>query len=208
MSADVAVDLADAASVRSAADAAIDVLRRGGTVVLPTDTVYGIAANPTVAGATDALFTHKERAADVPIAVLCASALQALALADIDDDRTRAVVRDLASLHWPGALTLVLGRHRAVTWELGEPSATIGLRVPAHPLIAAIAAEVGPLATTSANRHGQPTPATAPEAAASLVGDVDLVIDGPRLEGAASTVARVVAGEIEILRQGPIILDT
>ena len=142
------------------------VLRDGGVVVLPTDTVYGAAALPGVPRATDRLFALKGRGADVPLAVLCAGADQALALADpdgVDDD-----VRRIAARLWPGPLTLVLPRRPGLGLALGEPATTVGLRCPDHALVRALAAEVGPLATTSANRHGEPTPATAAEAAAAL----------------------------------------
>ena len=87
-------------------------------------------------------------------------------------------------------------------WSLGEPAETIGLRCPDHDLVRAVAAEVGPLATTSANRHGVPTPATAAEAADGLVGEVDLVIDGGVLTGTASTVVDATTDALRVLRQG------
>lgn len=146
-------------SVRAAAAA----LRGGRVVAVPTDTVYGIAALPTVAGATGRLFELKGRGADVPVAVLCADADQALALADpasMGED-----VRRIAERLWPGPLTLVLPRRPGLGWELGRPAGTVGVRCPDHDLVRALAAEVGPIATTSANRHGEPTAATASEVA-------------------------------------------
>jgi tRNA threonylcarbamoyl adenosine modification protein (Sua5/YciO/YrdC/YwlC family) len=110
--------------------------------------------------------------------------------------------------HWPGPLTLVLRRGgAAATWDLGGDPATIGVRCPAHPLVRAVAAEVGPVATTSANRHGRPTPATAAEAAASLTAPVAVVVDGGALEGEASTVVDVTGDDWRVLRVGPVDLD-
>lgn len=178
---------------------AIDALRAGGAVVVPTDTVYGLAALPTVPGAVDRLFVLKGRPADMPIAVLVAGLDPVKALADLNDTAHR-----LADTFWPGPLTMVLPRRQGVDLPLGEPHATIGVRWPEHPVIAALATAVGPLATTSANRTGAPTPATAAEAAASLVGDVAVVLDGGTLAGTASTVVDLTGPDLRVLREGEI----
>ncbi|MFL6204972.1 MAG: L-threonylcarbamoyladenylate synthase, partial [Acidimicrobiales bacterium] len=180
-------------------DEIVEVLEGGGVVVLPTDTVYGLAALPSAAAAVDRVFALKGRRADVPIAVLCASAAQALALAEPVPG-----VDQVAARFWPGPLTLVLPRRAGVHLHLGEPTHTIGLRVPRHELIRAVAERVGPVATTSANQHGSPTPPTAREAGASLVGDPDLVVDGGRLEASASTVVAATGMPWTVLRAGPI----
>jgi len=185
-----------------AAERVAEVLRAGGLVVLPTETVYGLAALPSVPGATGGLFARKGRGADVPVAVLCADAEQALALADAPGPQARA----LAAAHWPGPLTMVLRRREDLGWQLGEPAATIGLRCPDHDLVRAVARRVGPLATTSANRHGQPTPPTAVEAAAQLLGPVDLVVDGGVLGGVPSTVVDLTGDDPRILRQGAVVI--
>lgn len=201
--ADVPVD----APVEDIADEVADVLAGGGCVVLPTDTVYGLAACPAVPGATDALFRLKGRGADVPIAVLVVDAITALSLAAPPAGEDEATTRDTLAEHWPGPLTMVLPRSPSVEWSLGLPAETIGVRVPDHALVRAVAARIGPIATTSANRHGVPTPATAADAAASLAGRVDLVVDGGRLAASASTVVAVdVAGHRTVLRQGPIVV--
>ena len=175
-----------------------DVLAAGGLVVLPTDTVYGLAARAADPIATKRLFECKGRGADVPVAVLCASAEQALDLAaDVPE-----AARRLAEEHWPGALTLVLPRRPDLDWALGEPLVTIGVRCPDHDLVRAFAAVVGPLATTSANRPGVPTPAEAVPAAASLLGPVDLVVDGGPLGGAPSTVGDATTPDLRVQRAG------
>lgn len=188
-----------------AVERAAEVLAAGDVIVLPTETVYGLGALPTVDGATSLLFERKGRSADVPLAVLCASPDQALDLGDLTDDAVADRARAWADAHWPGPLTMVLPRRRDLGWALGEPSVTIGVRVPDHPFVQAVTAAVGPIAVTSANRHGSPTPPTAEEAAASLTGPVGLVVDGGVLDGVASTVVDVVAGSV--LRQGGVVLD-
>lgn len=188
----------------SVADRVAEVLRAGGLVVLPTETVYGLAALPSVPGATDDLFERKGRAGDVPVAVLCADADQALALADASDARVAGLAAELADAHWPGPLTMVLPRRADLGWALGEPASTIGLRCPDHDLLREVARRVGPIAATSANRHGEPTPPTAVEAAAQLLGPVDLVVDGGELRGLPSTVVDLTGDELRILRRGAV----
>lgn len=182
-------------------DRVVSALEAGGVVLLPTDTVYGLAALPGDHVATDRLFALKGRGAGAPLAVLCATAEDALALAAPEVGSAAAAV---ATRWWPGPLTLVLPRRPGATLHLGEPVGTIGLRVPDQALVQAVAARVGPIAATSANRHGLPTPATAAEAAAGLGDGVALVIDGGRLEASASTVIDATTEPWRVLRAGPI----
>jgi L-threonylcarbamoyladenylate synthase len=175
-------------------------LREGEAVVVPTETVYGLAALPSVPGATDRLFALKGRGAHVPVAVLCADTDQGLALADAPGP----AVRELAARHWPGPLTLVLRRRPDLGWELGEPRTTIGVRCPDHPLVQAVAREVGPIATTSANRHGEPTPPDGAAVAGVFGEGVAVVVDGGRCTGTPSTVLDVTGDDWKVLRQGAI----
>lgn len=180
-----------------------DVLASGGVVLLPTDTVYGLVALPADADATRRVFALKGRAADVPMAVLCESPEAGLALAASVPEAARR----LAEVHWPGPLTLVLHRRPGLEWHIGDPVDTVGVRCPDHPLLRAVTALVGPVAATSANRHGMPTPDNAVEAAASLTDEVDLVVDGGLLPGTASSVIDATGESLRILRPGPITLD-
>ena len=185
-----------------AVERAAAVLRAGRVVVLPTDTVYGLAVAPQAGGTAAALFALKDRAPDVPVAVLCASGDQALGLADpgsVSED-----VRRIASRLWPGPLTLVLTRRPGLDWDLGEPASTIGVRCPDHALLRALAAEVGPLATTSANRHRQPTPAGAEEVAAVFGAGIGLVLDGGPCEAPPSAVVDATGRHRRLLRSGGI----
>jgi tRNA threonylcarbamoyl adenosine modification protein (Sua5/YciO/YrdC/YwlC family) len=179
-------------------DDAVDALLRGEVVGLPTDTVYGIAVATSVAGATMRIFDVKERPINVPLPVLVADVDQAGEVADVSP-----LAAELMAAHWPGALTIVLPRTAGFDVDLGgSDAATVGVRVPDHDVPRELARRVGPLATTSANRHGRPTPPTAAEVQAEL--GIDVVIDGGRCEGAPSTVVRIVGDVVDILRQGAV----
>ena len=178
---------------------AVAALQAGEAVVVPTDTVYGVAALPSVAGATQRLFALKQRGDDHPLAVLVADRAQALRLVEPPTDDVLA----LMARAWPGPLTVVLRRGPAArALELGGDDATIGLRCPAHDLLLELVRKVGPLATTSANRHGEPTPPTAAAAAAALSGPVAVVLDGGRCAGEPSTVVDCTVGPWRVLRVG------
>lgn len=181
-------------------DDAREALLGGLPVILPTDTVYGVAVDPARPGATARLFAVKARPTDVALPVLAADADQAFSLCG----SVPPLARRLADAHWPGGLTIVLPRHPDLGWDLGgADDSTIGLRVPDHDVPRSLARSVGPLATTSANLHGRPTPETAAEAAAELP-DVSVVVDGGRCAGAPSTVVAVVGDSLRILREGRI----
>lgn len=178
---------------------AVAVLEAGGSAVLPTDTVYGLAVRADLPAAVERLAGLKDRAAEQPVAVLVASIEQAEAVGVVPD-----WARPLVERWWPGPLTLVLRRRPGLDWDLGEPADTVGVRVPDHDLVRAVAEVAGPLATTSANRHGEPTPPTASSAAAALTGAPDLVVDGGPCQGEASTVIDATGDEPVVLRPGPI----
>lgn len=175
-------------------------LERGEPVIIPTDTVYGIGADPTRPDAMRQLFELKERPDGVPIAVLVASVEQARSLVEWSEE-----LEALAIEHWPGALTLV---GPSITDELHLGSIdTIGLRVSDHKLVQACAERFGPIATTSANRHGDPT-IIDPRELESTFGDrVGVVIDGGILNGTASTVVDITTSPPTVLRQGAIRLE-
>ncbi|MGE3620497.1 MAG: L-threonylcarbamoyladenylate synthase [Acidimicrobiia bacterium] len=175
-------------------------LDAGEVVVVPTDTVYGLAARPDLAGAAARLFALKGRGATVPVAVLCHDAAQAL---DLAEDPTGRGAR-LAAALWPGPLTLVLPRRPGPVLHLGEPAGTVGLRCPDHDLVRALAARVGPVAATSANRHGELPVAGAAEAVEVFGEAVALVVDGGPAPGTASTVVDLTVEPWVVRREGPI----
>jgi tRNA threonylcarbamoyl adenosine modification protein (Sua5/YciO/YrdC/YwlC family) len=182
------------------ADAAIAALRAGEAVVVPTDTVYGVAVALSSPGATKLLFALKDRPEQVPIAVLVGSVAQALELVE----PLPAPVARLVDTLWPGPLTVVLRRRADAHAEIGGDGGTVGVRCPDHAFLGRLLAAVGPLATTRANRHGAPTPDTAAAAAAALAGEVAVVIDGGPCRGVASTVVDGTDSELSVLRAGPI----
>jgi len=181
---------------------AVDALRAGEIVALPTDTVYGIAVALDTPGGIEALFAAKDRPPERGIALLIADAAQAATIA-----QWPATAAVLAAAYWPGGLTLVVPQRADVAWPpaLTGGAPTIGLRVPDHDTPRALAAAVGPLPTTSANRSGLPE---APDAAAIVeqLGDaVSLVLDGgPARGGLASTVVDCTVDPPRVLREGAI----
>jgi len=183
--------------------AAVDVLRAGGVVALPTDTVYGIAVALATPGGIERLFQVKQRPLDKAIALLLESADQADAIGVMN-----ATADALAAACWPGGLTIVLEQRADAQIPLPEVltagTTTIGVRVPDHPAPRALAAGVGPLPTTSANVSGQPEARDAHEIAAQLGSSIDLILDGgPSRPGPASTVVDG-TGTPRILRVGAI----
>ena len=178
--------------------AAVEALAAGAVVGIPTDTVYGLAVDPTVPGATDHLFEAKRRPREVDLPVLVANVDQALSLTTA----VPAAAKRLMGRYWPGPLTLVLPRDPSFTADLGDDEATIGIRCPQHPVPLALCAKAGPLATTSANLHGQPTSETAAEVAEVLGDALALVLDGGPCVGSPSTVVDCTGVEPRLLREG------
>ena len=172
-------------------------LEAGGVVLLATDTVYGLAARAGDEEAIAAVFALKDRPPDRRVAVLVAGLEQAVGLVEID-----AGARALAGEFWPGPLTIVAPRRPGSPEAVGDTD-TIGVRCPDDPVVRAIAERVGPLAATSANRHGGETPTGATEVA-QLFPTVATVVDGGERPGAASTVVAVGSAGLTVLRVGPI----
>ncbi len=178
--------------------AAAQALTAGQIVALPTDTVYGLAADPFHTGAADRVFALKRRPREVSLPVLVSGVEQALELAE----DVPAAGRRLMEAFWPGPLTIVLPRRAALAADLGSDEATIGIRCPDHPIPLALCRRVGPLATTSANLHGQPTPPTA-AGLVDLFGEaVAIVLDAGPCVGTPSTVVDCAGEEAKLLREG------
>jgi L-threonylcarbamoyladenylate synthase len=192
-------DLPPAEALKEAAEA----LRGGHVIALPTDTVYGLAVDSSVLGATDRLFETKHRPHDVDLPVLVAGVDQALSLATAVPEPAITLMNRL----WPGALTLVIPRAPDLAADLGEDDATIGVRCPDHPVPRALCATVGPLATTSANLHGEPPLETAQRVAEVFGDSVAVVLDGGTCAGTPSTVVDCTGFEPKLLREGRIPWD-
>lgn len=175
-------------------------LADGMPIGIPTDTVYGLAVSPFVPGATDRIFEAKRRPRDVELPVLVASVEQALELVTA----VPPVAARLMERYWPGALTLVLQRRPGLAADLGDDQATVGVRCPRHPVPLALCARAGPLATTSANLHGQPPSETADEVAHVFGDAVAVVLDAGPARGSPSTVVDCTGAEPRVLREGRI----
>jgi tRNA threonylcarbamoyl adenosine modification protein (Sua5/YciO/YrdC/YwlC family) len=182
--------------VLEAAEAAL----AGRLVVVPTDTVHGIGTRPDDPAATALLFEAKRRPRELELPILVPDVDAARSVAGFDARAER-----LAAALWPGPLTLVLPRARGSEgWELGGDPGTVGVRIPRHPLALALLARTGPLAVTSANLSGEPTPSTC-EGLIETFGDlvaVYLCEDG--LAGEPSTVVDLAHGDARILREGAV----
>ncbi|MDR1432678.1 MAG: threonylcarbamoyl-AMP synthase [Propionibacteriaceae bacterium] len=184
---------------QEAIQAAVAVIRAGGLVVLPTDTVYGIGADPFQPAAVQALLDAKGRGRDMPPPVLVAQAKALFALTK----GVSAAADALTAAFWPGALTLVMNANSSLRMDLGDRGGTIAVRVPDHRFARDLLRITGPLAVSSANLAGHPA-ATDVDTAIGQLGDrVDLYLDfgsTPGLE--ASTIVDLTGSTPRILRQG------
>ncbi len=183
-------------------------LDRNELVVLPTDTVYGIAANAFNAKGVEALLNAKgrDRAMPPPVLIPKVETMSALA-ADLP-----LVANQLAAAFWPGALTMVLKAQRSLEWDLGETRGTVALRVPDHKITLALLEDVGPLAVSSANLTGKDAAVNVQQAVEHFGDKVAVYLDGGASpKGEASTIldlTQVRDGEpIRVLRKGAITLD-
>lgn len=167
---------------------------------MPTDTVYGLAARVDRPEAVAAIFAAKGRAPALALPVLVAAVGDARALARFDDD-----AEALAAAFWPGPLTIVLPRAARLTADLGGDGTTVGIRVPDHGPLRGLLGTTGPLATTSANRSGEPTPVDVRGIEAIFGDAVSVYLDGgPASGGPPSTVISLAAEAPTVLREGAI----
>jgi tRNA threonylcarbamoyl adenosine modification protein (Sua5/YciO/YrdC/YwlC family) len=183
---------------------AVAAVRRGELVVLPTDTVYGLAADAFNPAAVTALLDAKDQDRATPPSVLVGSVRAAQAL--LEDVGTYG--QDLIDEFWPGALTLVCRVNPNLTWDLGETKGTVAVRMPMHPLALEVLKETGPLAVSSANTRGVPA-ARAAEEAEKMLGEVVAVYldDGPSGDGEASSIVDLTGPVPRLLRAGAISED-
>ncbi|MEY4417622.1 MAG: hypothetical protein RIQ88_60 [Actinomycetota bacterium] len=184
-------------------------LGRTELAVIPTDTVYGIAANAFSAAAVQALLDAKGRGRQSPPPVLVSSIAQARALVETFP----APAVKLAETFWPGALTMIFKAQPSIEWDLGETKGTVALRVPDHKIALALIEETGPLAVSSANLTGQPAATTCQQAFEYLQDSVAVYLDGGNSpKGEASTILDMTdlvedaegktTGKVRIIRQG------
>jgi L-threonylcarbamoyladenylate synthase len=178
---------------------ASQVVRSGGVVVFPTDTVYGLGCNPADSLAVDRLCAVKRRETK-PIPILCDSIETARSVARLNERGSR-----LAEAHWPGALTIVAPLRISLPFPIDRGSGMVGVRVPAHELCVTLLKSVGGLLTgTSANVSGRPSCRSAEQAARSFANLIDLVLDGGYLAGRESTVIQLEGESVHVLREGSV----
>jgi len=189
------------ASRAAGLNAARGALKAGRLVVVPTDTVYGIAADAFDSSAVDALLKAKGRGRDMPVPVLVGS------WTTIDGLVTsvRPEARELIRAFWPGGLSVVVHQAPSLAWDLGDTRGTVMLRMPLHPVILELLREVGPLAVSSANVSGQPPATNVTEARDQLGASVSVYLDGgPADHGVASTIVDLTGDRPRILREGAV----
>jgi L-threonylcarbamoyladenylate synthase len=188
----------------TAIEAAAQAVQRGGLVVLPTDTVYGIGADAFDHAAVQALLDAKGRGREMPPPVLISAATTLPALAT----GIQQYVEALTEAFWPGPLTLVCEQQPSLTWDLGETRGTVAVRMPDHEVALALLERTGPLAVSSANLSGLP-PATEAAAADGMLGEkVEVVLDaGASPGGAASTMLDVRLSQPRLLRRGALSVE-
>jgi len=184
--------------------AAIDAVKRGDLVVMPTDTVYGIGADAFKSWSVSALQNAKGRGRGVPPPVLIGSrtTVDGLAFA------MPAVGRELMDAFWPGGLTIVVEHVPSLQWDLGDTNGTVALRMPLHPIALDVLRETGPMAVSSANKHGQPTATTAQEARDQLGYAVSVYLDGGECTDTTPSTIIDVTGDVpRLLRAGAIPIE-
>lgn len=182
---------------------AVEALARGGLVAFPTDTVYGLGALSFDSAAAEGIYRAKGRPVEKAIPVLLGVVEDLVRVTlDVSDIAAR-----LAARFWPGPLTLVVPKHPDIP-ETVSSLPTVGVRIPDHAAARLLLRLSGPLAVTSANLSGQPSPTTAEEVLAQLGGRISLIIDGGRTPGGVpSTVVDCVGPQPKILREGPVTLE-
>jgi len=189
-------------SIQSQIEAAISVLKKGGVVAFPTDTVYGLGAAANLPQAIEKIYQVKQRAHDKALPLLLED------LSQIDDvaHHVSETAWLLARAFLPGALTLVLPKSDYVPDTISGGGQTVAVRVPAHPVPLTLINGLGtPIVGTSANISGHPSPLTADEVRAQFGNKIDLIIDGGRCPGDKESTVVDVTGEVPVLlREGAI----
>ena len=205
-------DCSDPDELASGVRLARAVIERGELLVIPTDTVYGIAANAFSAEAVQRLLDAKGRGRESPPPVLIPGIGTLNALAEIVPPE----VEKLVEKFWPGGLTIILPARSSLAWDLGETHGTVAIRMPNNPVALAVLKETGPLAVSSANLTGKPAARTAADALADLGESVTVYLDGGRVgdehDGAPDPGSTIVdatglltdVGKLRIVRHGVI----
>jgi L-threonylcarbamoyladenylate synthase len=180
-----------------------EILNKGGLVAFPTDTVYGLGVPAYNGKAIESIYRAKKRPLEKSIPIL---------IGEVDDLPKVAInvpemAKKLAGYFWPGPLTLVVPKRPELPGQVSS-SLTVGVRIPDHSMARQLLLLVGPMAVSSANLSGQPSPSTAQEVLSQLSGRIDLILDGGITPGGVpSTVVDCSGAELQVLREGPISRD-
>jgi L-threonylcarbamoyladenylate synthase len=197
-------DCSDPGQRAAGLTAAATALNRGDLVLLPTDTVYGVAADAFTPESVTKLLAAKNRGRSMPVPVLIGDASTLTGLVQ----KVPPAARQLADAFWPGGLTLVVEHANSLAWDLGEAEGTVAVRLPDDELARDLLRQTGPLAVSSANRSGRPAATTAQEAEDQLGEHAAVVLDGgPRTGSAASTIVDCTGPTPRLLRFGAIDID-
>jgi L-threonylcarbamoyladenylate synthase len=197
-------DCADTQQREDGLAAATSAVQEGQLVVLPTDTVYGIGADAFSPVAVTKLLAAKGRGRNVPPPVLVGSVRAAAALTQ----SLGAYGQDLIDEFWPGPLTLVFRASSTLVWDLGETQGTVAVRMPLHPVALDLLRRTGPMAVSSANKHGEPSATTADDAQEQLGEAVSVFLDGgPCADSVPSTILDLTGTVPRLLRAGVISID-
>ncbi|GAA4674137.1 L-threonylcarbamoyladenylate synthase [Streptomyces buecherae] len=197
-------DCGDATDRKTGLREAASAIRRGELVVLPTDTVYGVGADAFSAEAVADLLAAKGRGRGMPSPVLVGSPNTLHGL--VTDFSEQAW--ELVDAFWPGALTLVARHQPSLTWDLGETRGTVAVRMPLHPVAIELLTEFGPMAVSSANLTGHPSPQDC-DAAQDMLGDsISVYLDaGPTPAAVPSSIVDVTGKVPVLLRAGALSAD-
>ncbi|NUS73307.1 MAG: threonylcarbamoyl-AMP synthase [Corynebacteriales bacterium] len=196
-------DCGDREQRASGIAAAIQAVRQGELIVMPTDTVYGIGADAFNAQAVAGLLKAKGRGRDMPVPVLVGARQTVQGLVN----HVSPAAQDLMSAFWPGGLTLVVAQAPSLRWDLGDTDGTVAVRMPLHAVALEVLAATGPMAVSSANISGQPAASSAEQARSQLGDSVDIYLEsGPIGDPVASTIVDVTSTP-RVLRQGAITLE-
>ena len=202
-------DCSDSGALLTGMRLARGAIGRGELVVMPTDTVYGVAADAFDPAAVQRLLDAKGRTRQSPPPVL----IPGIPTLDALTEEVPPEIRRLVDIFWPGALTVILPARSSLQWDLGDTGGTVALRMPANAYALELLAETGPLAVSSANLTGQPAATTAQEAEAMLGESISVYLDGGMAgvdaRGTASTIIDATplltpGGEVRVVREGVI----
>jgi L-threonylcarbamoyladenylate synthase len=197
-------DCTDPAGRETGVAAAVETIRGGGLVVMPTDTVYGIGADAFTPRSVAMLLAAKGRGRNMPPPVLVGTVRAASALVE----GLGAFGQDLIDEFWPGPLTLIFRAAPTLQWDLGDTKGTVAVRMPLHPVALEVLKQAGPMAVSSANLTGSPSATTAAEAESQLGASVSVYLDGgPCHSDVPSTILDLTGTIPKLLRAGAIPVD-